>query len=298
MISLGIDTSAYTTSMVVMEDKTIIYKNKIMLNVKKGTVGLRQTDAFFQHSSNLDSIFHDLIEHMDLKKLDNIVVSTRPRNIEGSYMPVFKAGERFSVVLSKALNIPLLTVSHQENHLYAALFEHGFIDEFIGVHISGGTTEILDVNLSMNSIRILSKTLDLSFGKLIDRIGVYMGYDFPAGKHMPVEVTSKYPLKKSLKENDFNISGIENKLKELYDKEKDKEKISYSLFSYLSDILIELLDRLDTNKKIIMTGGVSCNQIIKDRLTNYYKDRIFFTSPEFSADHAAGNAYYGNRVNY
>ncbi len=298
MISLGIDTSAYTTSMVVMEDYNIIYKNKIMLKVKKGTVGLRQTDAFFKHSDNLDVIFNDLVKKIDLKKIDNIVVSTRPRNVEGSYMPVFQAGERFSNILSKSLNIPLLKLSHQENHIYAALYENGYIPSFVAVHISGGTTEILDVNLEKNSIEILSKTLDLSFGKLIDRMGVYMGFDFPSGKYMPTEKTDLYPLKKSIKNFDFNISGIENKLKLYFDRDNNKEKISYSLFTYISNIIIEIIDKLNVDKKIIMTGGVSCNKIIREHLSIHYKDRILFTSPEFSADHAVGNAYYGNKVKH
>ena len=54
--------------------------------------------------------------------------------------------------------------------------------------MSGGTTEILLLNRNKNSteynIEIVGGTKDISFGQLIDRIGVKLGYRFPAGKYI------------------------------------------------------------------------------------------------------------------
>lgn len=299
MISLGIDTSCYTSSMVVMEDDRVLFEARKLLTVKKGTVGLRQADAFFQHVHNLPVLYKSLNEQIDLSSIQQVVVSDRPRPLEGSYMPVFTAGMRFAEVVGLSLNIPVKYLSHQENHLYACLLEHPIADAFIGVHISGGTSEILSVDEN-NHIEIIGETLDLSFGKLIDRMGVYMGLDFPCGKAMDgLESHECYPLKYALKGNDFNLSGVETKLKSFYDQDADIEKVAYTLFNYLAGLLIKVLDKvlLETGyHNIIMSGGVSANSVMRSRLQSYYGNKIKFTSIAYATDHAIGNAYYGNVV--
>jgi len=302
MLSLGIDTSCYTTSLVVMENRKIVYQGRRVLDVKKGTVGLRQADAFFQHVQNMPILFEELANRLNVKNIGNIVVSNKPRPIENSYMPVFTAGINFAKVISKTLDIPLHYLSHQENHLYAALFESPIDNDFIGVHISGGTSEILYVKQKTRlNIEIVGETLDLSFGKLIDRLGVYMGIDFPCGKEMDEIADNKsfYPLKMSIKNTNFNISGIENQLKQYYDKDQNASKVSYTLFRYIGNLLIELIKNTIVETKchqIVLSGGVSANIFIRDILKNHFKENIIFTSIEFATDHSIGNAYFGNVV--
>ncbi len=302
MISLGIDTSCYTTSLVVMDGRTIVYEGRKLLDVKKGTVGLRQADAFFQHVQNLPILYENLLKVVDVKNLSTIVVSTRPRPVEGSYMPVFTAGENFAKIIAGTLGIPFLPISHQENHLYAVLFETDIKENFIGVHISGGTSEILKVSQDNGlDISIIGQTLDLSFGKLIDRLGVYMGLDFPCGKILDtlMDESSYYPLKMSIKSLDFNISGIENQLRVYYDKDQNIAKVAYTLFRYIGQLLIKILEKsLEQTgyEKIVLSGGVSANTIIREVLKTRFKDSILFTSVEYATDHSVGNAYYGNVV--
>ncbi len=304
-ISIGIDTSCYTTSVVAIdEDNSILFEERIMLTVKEGTLGLRQSDAFFQHVQNLPKLYSRLVEKIDLKYVKNIVVSDKPRPLEQSYMPVFTAGENFSKVIADTLSIPLIRLSHQENHLYASLLEcEREIDGFIGVHISGGTSEILKVSCAQKlNIKLIGESLDISFGKLIDRIGVYMGLFFPCGKELDelARMSSVvYPLKIASKGYDFNISGIENRLKQLYDKDKDKSAVAYSLFDYISKLLVKHLQVvLDESKVqlIIMSGGVSANSIIRQKLEMYFGRYIIFSSIQYATDHAIGNAYYGKMV--
>lgn len=58
---LGIDTSNYTTSAAVynsVENK--IYQSKMLLSVKEGERGLRQSDAVFHHTKQLPEIVEAL----------------------------------------------------------------------------------------------------------------------------------------------------------------------------------------------------------------------------------------------
>ncbi|HOV69316.1 MAG TPA: O-sialoglycoprotein endopeptidase, partial [Clostridia bacterium] len=56
---LGIDTSCYTTS-VALVSSGIIFDKRILLQVPKGSRGLRQSEAVFLHINNLPSIFDDV----------------------------------------------------------------------------------------------------------------------------------------------------------------------------------------------------------------------------------------------
>lgn len=281
--------------MAVLDGKKIVFEKRIILTVKEGTVGLRQSDAFFQHVQNLPKLYSDLVEVVDPASIKNVVVSHQPRNVLGSYMPVFTAGLGYGQVISKSLAIPLIKISHQENHLYAVLREFDY-KHFIGVHISGGTSEILDVTYKdALTIKILGTTLDLSFGKLIDRLGVYMGLAFPCGKEMDRlagGAQATYGLKKSIKGMNFNISGLENKLKSYYDKDKDIGKISKTLFEFIASLLEEILSK-NQALPILVSGGVAANAIIRKRLEETLES-IYFCDPNYATDHSIGNAYYGS----
>ncbi len=118
---LGIDTSAYTTSIAIIDKQTdqVVFDMRKILQVPHGQKGLRQQDAVFQHLKNLPEIFEKIC--IDLNKVDTLSVSSRPRNVENSYMPVFTVGQNFGRVIAKSLNCNYAEYSHQENHIGASL---------------------------------------------------------------------------------------------------------------------------------------------------------------------------------
>ena len=90
---LGIDTSNYTTSAALYDfEKDEIIQVKKLLPVKEGELGLRQSDAVFSHVKQLGGIVEELFGK-NKYKIDAIGVSTRPRDIDGSYMPCFLVGD-------------------------------------------------------------------------------------------------------------------------------------------------------------------------------------------------------------
>ena len=179
---LAVDTSCYTTSICVIEVSSgkIVFECNKYLAVKPGARGLRQSEGFFQHVNQLAEIFEALCLEVDVKKIVAVAVSNKPRPVENSYMPVFHAGVLFCRNLANTLSVPLYTYSHQEGHLMAAIKSSGLLetpDAFIGLHLSGGTTELLEVSKTEDGFaaNCLGGSLDLNFGQLIDRIGVQIG---------------------------------------------------------------------------------------------------------------------------
>ena len=148
MRTLGIDTSNYTTSAAVFDGRDG-YNAGRLLEVRPGELGLRQSDALFQHVKHLPERFAELRAAGWLDGLAAVGASTRPRAVEGSYMPCFLAGEGQGRALADVLGVPFYAASHQQGHVAAAAWSAGRMELLDGPmlawHLSGGTTELLYV---------------------------------------------------------------------------------------------------------------------------------------------------------
>ncbi len=311
-VFLGIDTSNYTTSCAVADlNGQIIENYKMLLPVKQGENGLRQSDAVFAHIKNFEIIASNIREkHADY---DIIAVgcSAYPRDCENSYMPCFLVGKAFSQMLGAIYNIDTYCFSHQMGHVQASIYSSGVAidNDFIAFHVSGGTTEILHISPNEENYNIvqIGGSIDLHAGQAIDRIGVKMGMKFPCGREMEASALKNVkPLPNSkicVNGFDCNISGLENLAIKLFEETKDIPFVSAFVFEFLSKTLIKLTTNLRKkfkDQKIVFAGGVMSNSIIQKRLNENFKD-VYFAKPEFSQDNAAGTAiltmkkYFGRR---
>lgn len=295
---LGIDTSNYTTSAAVFENGNIM-QNKRLLPVKEGHLGLRQSDAVFHHVQQLPDILEPLLRHS--AGLSAVGVSSRPRDLEGSYMPCFTVGYGTAKALSDAFQIPLYCFSHQAGHIAAALYGTGRLDllghKFLAYHVSGGTTEAVLVTPDSNhvfSCEIVASSLDLKAGQAVDRVGVMLGLKFPAGRELEaLALCWDKPCKArpTMKGADFCLSGLENQCQEMYTQKRSAQEIARYCFELLREALeqscAELLRKYG-ELPLVFAGGVMSNSIIRDALTQKYG--ACFAPPEFSADNAAGIA--------
>ena len=194
-VYLGIDTSCYTTSLFFMDRQghTVAEARRI-LKVKPGGCGLQQSEMLYQHTRNLPELMEEAAQG-HLFSLLGIGVSARPRPREDSYMPAFLAGLGFARSLAAVSHVPLWQISHQENHLEAALWsaKGPEADRFLFLHASGGTTDLLLAEKNSGSgagaagaaagyqLTEIGGSLDLHAGQFVDRVGVALGLGFPAG---------------------------------------------------------------------------------------------------------------------
>lgn len=301
--SLGLDTSNYTTSVSLLCGDEIIEDRRILLKVKPGERGLRQSDALFQHWNNLPGLLEPVLrKHKD--EIERICVSTRPRPVEGSYMPVFNAGAAVGKMLSDALGVPLIECSHQEGHILAAALGNDvdFEEPVLCAHLSGGTLEI--VRYEKGTIELISGTLDISFGQLIDRTGVAMGYGFPAGKEIDrlameqmdvlggIAVKHKNPICKAcLKDGKVNLSGVEAQISQNLDKYTQQE-IAFFLMERISQSIVSMME--DAKEKsginqVLISGGVASSSFLRKFCEDY---GYIFGQPRLCSDNAVGVARY------
>lgn len=122
---VGFDTSNYTTSAAVCDGSgRVICNSRILLPVREGERGLRQSDAVFHHVRNLPRVLSDVREAVK----DGTVLAVGcsvSRRAEDSYMPCFLSGMAAAEAFAAALRLPVVQVSHQEGHIMAALYSAG-----------------------------------------------------------------------------------------------------------------------------------------------------------------------------
>lgn len=316
---LGIDTSNYTTSVALADPYgNVIRDERILLSVKQGERGLRQSNALFQHQENLPKLLHKILpDYRD--RIGAISVSSRPRPVEGSYMPVFLAGCQVGQILADAFGVPYFEYSHQEGHLKAASFDTKlrWDEPYLAWHLSGGTCELLQVH--HDQIHIIGGSLDISFGQLIDRLGVAMDLMFPCGKALDTmamavrdhwteeEKAVSEPLFKpvSRKGLEFNISGLETQcLRHVENETVEPELLVYQLFLEIARCLHKVTTKaVETTgiKQVLFTGGVSASLFVRDQWNvlqskkNATKFDTFFGDPRHSSDNAVGTAMLGGQ---
>lgn len=299
---LGIDTSNYTTSVALCGE--IERSKRRLLDVPAGARGIRQSDGVFMHIKQLPALYTELLDGIDMTKLKAVGVSTRPRRVEGSYMPVFVPGEAFARVCAATLGVPLYEFSHQEGHIMAGIAscgdENGFDGDFYSVHLSGGTCEILKSHFTENGFcsEIAGGTKDISAGQLIDRVGVALGMKFPCGR----EVTEcalaaekpSFKLSVSVKDGYINFSGAEAQAMRLTDS-AGKNELCRATLECVAESIAAALSQIGA-KKVLMVGGVSSSEFLKRKFTEEGIATEFrFAADELATDNAYGIAFLAKR---
>lgn len=302
MMTLGVDTSNYATSLALVDTagRGVVCSKKRMLPVAEGQLGLRQADAVFHHTAALPALLGE-IEAEGLLCPQNIAavgVSERPRPVEGSYMPCFLAGVSFAAAFSAALQTPLVRTSHQQGHMAAARFaarKDGFsADRFLLFHLSGGTTELVLVQGDTPQ-KILGKTLDLYAGQALDRLAGRLGLPFPGGAEISrLAARAQNPIRPraTVKGTNCHLSGLQNQCEQLLDKGTDPADVALYCLESIAETAIKMVDAAraaDVDIAVLCAGGVMGSEVIRAYTTERLGN-IFFVPSLYSSDNAIGTA--------
>lgn len=306
-VCLGFDTSNYTTSMALFDGENCFLSGRL-LDVPQGSLGLRQSEAHFAHTKRLPELAEKLFAQTGKVNISCVAASTKPLEKEGSYMPCFLAGESQARVMASMLDVPFFAFSHQQGHLAAAAWSAGHYEllkePFLAWHLSGGTTELLYVEPTLDSFHAerIGGTEDLAAGQLIDRTGKLLGTGFPAGKmvdELARNATKDLYFKAKLRGYDFSLSGLENKVNDLYNKGETPENVAYfAVMSVAKTVLAVTKEAIKEygDLPFLCSGGVARNSTMRELFSRHTK--AFFAKPEYSSDNAAGVAILGYKKFY
>ena len=303
MSVLGIDTSNYTTSIAYFDGIGGVNCSRL-LPVKQGELGLRQSDAVFAHIKSLPELSGRLFSDSPVSEVTAIGVRTRPRAVEGSYMPCFMVGYSHAKMLADLLRVPLIEVSHQQGHVAASLWSAGHLElmdqPHLAWHLSGGTTELLLVEPEGKNVKCtkIGGTTDISAGQLIDRTGQMLGLPFPSGKHLDQlskEGTMKETFKVKCPAMEFSLSGVQNKVQQFHEKHQiPAETAAYTLQCVIQAVVQATNNALKAypGLPVVFSGGVASNSLLR-QLTEHLNP--IFSEPQYSTDNAMGVAVLAHR---
>ncbi len=302
MSVIGFDTSNYTTSIACFDGNEGVNVSKL-LPVKEGELGLRQSDAVFNHTKSLPELSGRLFSNVDYSSVTAVGVSTRPRAVEGSYMPCFMVGLSHAKLLSDALKVPLIEVSHQQGHIAAAAWSAGRMDlldqPHLGWHLSGGTTELLLIEPDGKNVRCerIGGTTDISAGQLIDRTGQLLKLPFPSGKHLDQlsqSAQGREVFKVKCPGLEFSLSGVQNKVQQFHN-EDAVETAAYALRCVAQAVKSATLNAMKEypDLPVIFSGGVASNSMLRQVLAPL---NPVFAQPQYSTDNAMGVAILAHRL--
>ncbi|MEG1537295.1 MAG: hypothetical protein RR387_03305 [Clostridiales bacterium] len=290
-----------------MEQSRLIKDMRRLLPVAQGKCGLRQSEALFCHIKALPGLVEEACFGItDTQPIRAVAVSVRPRPVAGSYMPVFCGGELAARSIAAALAKPLYVFSHQEGHIAAACWSLDWQPQrsFIAAHLSGGTGELLLVKPLAAGYEItLLGSADLAPGQFVDRVGVALGLEFPAGPALEALAVShpdipELRLKVAVKKGDMSFSGSESAAQRGIQAGVDPAAIAKGVFVNIGLSLRKaVVWAMETYgcREAIIVGGVAANSLVKAQTAAV--PEILFASSRFAGDNGVGIACLGVKMN-
>jgi N6-L-threonylcarbamoyladenine synthase len=303
---LGIDTSYYTTSLALVDDAgRLLEDQRRPLVVKAGERGVAPPQAVWSHLKALPEVAAPLLRAYG-REIVAVCASVKPRPIEGAYLPPFQVSESFGRTIAAALGVAFYPSTHQEMHIMAGLWsaENPPVGEqFLAVHLSGGTTELLRVTRRPGGFdeELLGGTQDLHAGQFVDRVGVALGLPFPAGPHLEKLAAGgqfgKVTLPSSVQGWTVSFSGPETAAQRLVGKAAGAD-LALAVLGCVAKTLEKWLRMAVAEtglREILIVGGVAANQFLRARLRERLEHpavgaRLSFAQPRFSTDNAVGTA--------
>ena len=213
-------------------------------------------------------------------------------------MPCFLAGVNAATAFALARGIPLIHTTHQQGHAAAALFaaegDKLFRQKVLLFHISGGTTDLI-LYQGIDRLTELGSSTDLYAGQAVDRIGVKLGFAFPAGAELSIlasECSEEIKPKVSVKGADCSFSGLENQCAALLERGAAPAYVAKYCLSAVGQTVLRMICAAQEQYPgvpVVCAGGVMSSDIIRAYVQRTQLD-IYFVPGRYSSDNAIGVA--------
>ena len=256
-------------------------------------------------------------------KIDLIAITKGP-----GLAPALWPGVNSARALSYFWNIPLIGINHLEGHILANWLPQkekewtkikisNNIFPAIALVISGGHTQLVLMK-KIGQYRVIGETRDDAAGECFDKTARLLELGYPGGPAIAAEAAkfkilnleSQIILPRPMlhsNDYDFSFAGLKTAVLYLIEKLK-KEKINwknlrpaiaYEIQNSINEVLIFKTLKATKNfraKSIILGGGVSANQSLKDLLTSEVKIKLpniklIIPKTEYTGDNSAMIAF-------
>ena len=296
MLALGIESTAHTLGVGIVDDKGKVLANERALFVTEEG-GIHPRQAAQHHIIFYDFVLKRALEKAKIKLKDIDLIAFAQGPGLGACLRIGGVAAR---AIASYLKKPLLGVNHCIAHIEIGKLVSRFKDP-ITLYVSGANTQILA--LAAGRYRVFGETLDIGVGNFLDSFGRALGLGFPAGpeiEKLALKGKKYIELPYTIKGMDFAFSGILTKLGQLIQSKKySKEDLCFSTQEIVFAILTEATERAIAHigkKEILLTGGVAANKRLQEMLSIMAKERrvkFAVVSKDLAGDNGAMIAWQG-----
>ena len=218
-------------------------------------------------------------------------------------------GTSMAKALAAAENKPFLAMNHMEGHLLSPFMAgNGPPRPCVALIVSGGHTMLLHMQ-GVGQYRLLGKTRDDAAGEAFDKVAKMLGLPYPGGPEIDKLAAQgradAHAFPRSFLDGhslEFSFSGLKTAV--LYELPKlDLQNpamladVCASVQEAILEVLVEklvLAARQCGEKLVTVSGGVSCNRGLRDKLTTRCRREglaLLLARPELCTDNAGMIAY-------
>ena len=240
------------------------------------------------------------------KEIDGIAYTSGP-GLAGALL----VGAALGRSLAFAWGVPAIGVHHMEGHLLSPMLEADApVFPFIALLVSGGHTLLAEVR-GVGQYQILGESVDDAAGEAFDKTAKLLGLGYPGGPaiarvaqrgipnrfHFPRPMTDRPGL-------DFSFSGLKTAVVMAVQKLStlDEQTVADIALAFEEAAVETLAIKCERaliatgQNSLVVAGGVSANQRLRERLTHMAQmrgARVYYPRLEFCSDNGAMIAYAG-----
>ena len=313
MLILGIESSCDETGIALYDyDKKELLADALYCQIKlhQNYGGVVPELASREHIAKLNILTKKVLDDANVSFEDiNCIAYTAMPGLVGALM----VGATFAKTLGMINDIATLAVHHLEGHLLSPLLDSGSDVEypFVALLVSGGHTQLFEVR-NFGEYKLLGESVDDAVGEAFDKTAKLLGMSYPGGVEVAklAEIacdTTKYTLPRPMKNKpnlDFSFSGLKTAVLNTWYNEEDKSEqnkasLCHAFQEAAVDVLVSKCDKalkLTNIKRLVVSGGVSANKHLRERLGELAKNKFYkvsFPPMEYCTDNGAMIALAG-----
>lgn len=292
MIILGIESTAHTFGIGIMDNEKILANAKDMYIAEKG--GIHPLEAANHHNRVKDDVLKKALDDAKIRLED---VEVFAYSAGPGLPPCLRVGTEFVKKISKGKSV--IEINHCIAHVEIGKMAAGCKDP-ITLYVSGGNTQI--IGYAESRYRVFGETQDMAVGNAIDvfiRDTLKRGH-FGGPVMEELAKKGKYTeLPYVVKGMDLSFTGILTAAKQKFAKGEKIEDLCYSFQETCYAMLTEVTERAlahTEKKEVLLTGGVAASKRLQEMIKKMAEERDakFFVVPrDLAGDNAAMIAWNG-----
>lgn len=308
---MAIESSCDETACAIVKNGREVIANIVASQIKTHEKfgGVIPEIAAREHLDSINIVVQEAFEQSGLKPEDiTAFAGTVGPGLVGCLLVGLNAAKTLALVHDK----PFIGVNHLNAHLCANYIDTDLKPPFMALLISGGHTQIIDVE-SYSKQTILGETIDDAVGEAYDKVARLIGLPYPGGPRLDKLAQEGNPHAFELPEGkvdgyNFSFSGLKTavlRLVKSFDgKELPVNDICASFQECVSGTLVKKLKKAVEErgyKQVVIAGGVAANSEIRKKIFNLENEGYRVNAPamKYCTDNAsmvASCAYFNTNT--